>query len=36
MVNRGYSSQSAMHDTALRFLEQEDKKHYGASLPGRS
>jgi hypothetical protein len=27
MVNRGYSSQSAMHDTALRFLVQEDKKH---------
>jgi len=26
MVNRGYSSQSAMHDTAERFLEQDDSK----------
>ena len=26
MVNRGYSSQSAMHDTADRFLSQDDSK----------
>jgi hypothetical protein len=26
MVNRGYSSQSAMHDTAERFLEQDEAK----------
>ena len=26
MVNRGYSSQSAMHDTAERFLEQDETK----------